>query len=161
MTFYRDAGDLIFGTRLKRLSDRFLNEITRMYRTLDIPFETSWFPLFYLLNEQECLSVTEIAKELKITHSAVSQLVTIIEKKGYIVFVPDDQDKRRRLIKFTGEGRRLMTTLEPIWAAIHRAMTGLLNENEHSARFLAAMNELEDSLEEQPLHERIIHELNK
>jgi len=159
MPFYRDAGDLIVGTRLKRLSDRFLHEIAAMYRTLEIPFEVSWFPLFYLLNRKDCISVTEIAKELKITHSAVSQLVTTIEKKKLITFIQDENDKRRRLISFSDEGRSLMKELEPIWAAIHTAMTCLLNEKNHSACFLSAMNELEGSLEDKNLHERIIEEL--
>ena len=64
MTFYRQTGELIFGTRLKRLSDRFLMDVARIYKTLDIPFVIGWFPLFYLLNEQGTLSVTEIAREL-------------------------------------------------------------------------------------------------
>lgn len=160
MTFYRDAGDLIFGTRLKRLSDRFLLDVARTYRALGIPFETGWFPLFYLLNKKDGLSVTEIARELKITHSAVSQLVTLIEKKGYIAFLSDDNDRRRRLIGFTSRGHALMNTLAPIWEAIHKAMSDVLSENEHSAGLLAALDELEDSLEQRSLHDRILAEMN-
>ncbi|MBN2414375.1 MarR family transcriptional regulator [bacterium] len=159
MTFYRDAGDLIFGTRLKRLSDRFLLDVAKTYRALGIPFETGWFPLFYLLNKKDGLSVTEIARELKITHSAVSQLVTLIEKKGYITFISDDSDRRRRLIRFTPRGRGLMQTLAPIWEAIHSAMSGVLSENEHSAGLLAALDELEDSLDQRSLHDRILTEI--
>jgi len=160
MTFYRDAGDLILGTRLKRLSDRFLLDVSRTYRSLDIPFETGWFPLFYLLNERDGLSVTEIARELKITHSAVSQLAAVIEKKKYIVFINDENDRRRRLIRFTERGRALMNTLAPIWQAIHRAMTDVLTENEHSAGLLTALDELEDSLDSRALHERIMEKIN-
>ena len=86
MIFYREAGELIFGSRLKRISERFLMDVSKIYKSLNIPFEVSWFPLFYLLNERGKLSVTEIARELEITHSAVSQLVTILQKKKLIPF---------------------------------------------------------------------------
>ena len=81
MAFYRNAGELIFGTRLKRISERFLMDVSKVYKHLDIPFETGWFPIFYLLRERENLSVTEIARELEVTHSAISQAVTVLEKK--------------------------------------------------------------------------------
>jgi len=160
MSFYKRTGELIFGTRLKRLSDRFLLDVTKTYKSLSIPFETSWFPLFYLLNENESMSVTEIAKELEITHSAVSQLVTTVEKKGYITFFSDENDKRKRMIKFTESGRDLMKTIRPVWEAIQRAMYDILCEKDHSAGLFAALDEVEDCLNSQPLHQRIINELN-
>ncbi|MEJ2628142.1 MAG: helix-turn-helix domain-containing protein, partial [bacterium] len=73
--FYRRVGELILGTRLKRISDKFLTDVSKIYKKLNIPFEVSWFPIFYLLNEKGKLSVTDLARELEITHSAVSQMI--------------------------------------------------------------------------------------
>ena len=63
MTFYRRTGELILGTRLRRLSERILADVSRVYREMSIPFETSWFPLFHLLHERGSLSVTEVARD--------------------------------------------------------------------------------------------------
>lgn len=161
MTFYRETGSLIFGTRLKRLSDRFLLDVAKTYRHLDIPFETSWFPLFYLLAERDSLSVTDIARELEITHSAVSQLVTAVGKKGYVSFSNDQNDKRRRLVRFSPKGREMMRTIRPVWEALEKTMGDLLQEGEHSAGLFDALDELEDRLSGESLFQRMLNEINR
>ncbi|MCK5149194.1 MarR family transcriptional regulator, partial [bacterium] len=133
MSLYNRVGELIFGTRLKRLSERFLADVSQLYRELDIPFEYSWFPIFWLLDETGTMSVTEIARELEITHSAVSQMVTTLDKKGHIAFEVDENDRRRRLVCLTDSGQELLLQVRPVWRGMHRAMRMLLNEGAHSA----------------------------
>jgi DNA-binding MarR family transcriptional regulator len=151
MNFYKEAGELIFGTRLKRISDRFLIDVSQIYKKLEIPFEVSWFPLFYLLHHKDNLSVTEIAKELQITHSAVSQLVTNLEKKNLVKFTDDKNDRRKRIICFTKNGQKIMHELKPVWKSMRESMRFLLNKKENSARLLKALDEIEDTLEKQSL----------
>ncbi len=161
MTFYRRVGELILGTRLKRISDKFLMDVAKIYKKLKIPFEVSWFPIFYLLNEKGKLSVTEIANELEITHSAVSQMITVIDKKGLINFIDDKDDKRRRFICFTEEGRKLMTTLPPIWKALQHSMQDMFSEGVNSLHILSVLDEMEDSISKESLFSRTIKEIEK
>jgi len=159
MAFYRQTGELIFGTRLKRLSDRFLMDVARIYKTLDISFEIGWFPLFYLLNERGTLSVTEIARELEITHSAVSQLVASLEKKNLVVFLDDQNDKRRRLIGFTENGIQMLNTIMPIWETIQEAMRSLLSEGKNTPLLMNALDELEISMNQKNVFQRVMKQL--
>ncbi len=161
MTFYRKAGELIIGTRLKRMSDRFLTDVSNIYKKLSIPFEVSWFPLFYLLHNKERLSVTEIAKELHITHSAVSQLVTNLQKKGLVKFTNDKNDKRKRIIGFTESGQKMMNEIKPVWKSMKESMQSLLNKKENSACLLKALNEIEDTLEKESFCDRVLKNMNK
>lgn len=156
MSFYKEAGELIFGTRLKRISDRFLLDVSQVYKKLEIPFEVSWFPLFYLLHHKNGLSVTEIARELHITHSAVSQLVTNLEKKNLVMFIDDKNDRRKRIIGFTEKGHKMMHELKPVWKSMKESMRFLLNKKENSARLLKALDEIEETLEKQSLCERVL-----
>ena len=50
MSIYKKTGVLLFGTRLKRLSDKFLSDLSKIYKDEDIRFEAGWFPVFYLLD---------------------------------------------------------------------------------------------------------------
>ncbi len=159
MTFYKDAGELILGTRLKRISDRFLIDVSRIYKKLGIPFEVSWFPLFYLLHSKKYLSVTEIAKELQITHSAVSQLVSNLQKKDLVEFIDDENDKRKRIIGFTGKGRNMMNQIKPVWQSIKKSMRSLLQKKKNSSRLLKALDEIEDTLEKESLCEKVLNNI--
>jgi len=159
MSFYKEAGELIFGTRLKRISDRFLTDVSKIYKKLGIPFEVSWFPLFYLLNQKNGLSVTEIAKELQITHSAVSQLVTHLEKKNLVKFTNDKNDKRKRIIGFTSQGQKMMRELRPVWKSMKESMRFLLNKKENSAHLLKALDEIESTLNQDNLCESVLRDI--
>lgn len=159
MDFYRHVGELIFGTRLKRLSEKFLFDVGKVYKSLDIDFEPSWFPIFYLLNKNREMSATEMAEELAITHQAVSQLVTILEKKKVIKILQDNNDKRKRLIVFTKKGLTLVDTVKPVWTCIEKAMQKLLGEGANSAYLLPALDEFEDSVKRQGIYSRIIEDI--
>jgi len=161
MTFYKQAGELIFGTRLKRLSDRFLMDVAKIYKTLDIPFEIGWFPLFYLLNERGTLSVTEIARELEITHSAVSQLVTVLEKKKLVVFLDDQNDKRKRLIGFTSKGTKMLNTVMPIWVTLQDTMQSFLLDGEHTPTLMKALDELETAMRQKSIFQQVMKQLQE
>ena len=161
MNFYKRVGELILGTRLKRISDKLLNDVSNIYKKLNIPFEVSWFPIFYLLNENRKLSVTEIANELEITHSAVSQMITILDKRGLVKFIDDKNDKRRRFICFTEEGKELMSTLPPIWEAMQHSMQDIFSEGINSTHILSALDEIEDSLERESLTSRVVKEVEQ
>ena len=159
MDFYRHVGVLIFGTRLKRLSEKFLFDVGKVYKSLDIDFEPSWFPIFYLLNKNREMSAAGMAEELAITHQAVSQLVTILEIKKVIKILQDNNDKRKRLVVFTKKGLTLMDTVKPVWRSMEKALQKLLGEGENSAYLLHALDEFEDSLKRKGIHSRIMEEI--
>jgi DNA-binding MarR family transcriptional regulator len=159
LTFYKRHGELIFGTRLRRISEKFLADVSKIYKTLNIPFETGWYPIFFLLNKRGRLSITEIAKDLEITHSAVSQMVGTLEMNNLVCLLNDKNDKRRRLITFSEKGRKLMGTLTPIWKTIRREMEILMAERANSAYLLAALDELEESFEKTSVYDRVMNAL--
>jgi DNA-binding MarR family transcriptional regulator/N-acetylglutamate synthase-like GNAT family acetyltransferase len=107
------------------------------------------------------MSVTEIAKELEITHSAVSQLVNILEKRKLIKFIDDANDRRRRFVSFTPKGARLIPILEPIWTSMTKAMQTLMTEGDKSAHLLDALSQLEKAMERESVYQRIINEIKK
>jgi len=161
MSFYKQTGALIFGTRLKRLSDRFLQDVSKLYKSLNLPFEPGWFPVFYLLNEKGTLTMTEIANELKITHSAVSQLVNSLKKKNYLKFIKDAGDKRKIMVTFTKEGLNITEKLVPVWQSLKRSMEELINQGKYSVNMLAGLNEIESQLDEKSLLNRVVEDMEK
>jgi len=161
MTLYNRVGELIFGTRLKRLSDRFLADVAQLYKALNIAFEPSWFPIFWLLDEAGTLSVTEIATELEVTHSAISQMVGTLDKRGLLCFQADAADRRRRLVCLTPAGQEMVTEVRPVWRAMTRAMRDLLEEGSHSTDLLSGLDELELALGRKSFIQRLLGEIKK
>ena len=159
MSFYPSLGYLVFGSRLRRLSEYFLAEVNKVYEQAGIPFDASWFPVFYLLSKQQPLPMIDISEQLEISHSAVSQMVTNLKKKGLLKTTPCKEDGRRQLVAFSKKGEELLQQIQPVWTAITEAMNELVMENKQSQQVLAAIAQIEQSVQQTSLAERIKQQL--
>lgn len=161
---YQQVGELIFGTRLKRLSDRFLLDVDKCYKTNHVDFEASWFPVFYLVNIHREVTIRTMANQLELSHSAISQMVGNLEQKGLLQIVQDKNDKRQKLVSFTDKGIMHLQEVLPVWNAISKSMKALLNEGESSKNLMIALNEVETSIKRESIFDRVnknIHQKTK
>jgi len=155
MNFYQDIGFLVFGSRLKRLGDTFINDVNRIYKDHKIPFDASWFPVFYILSQKKEISIKEISVELNVSHSAISQLVSSLQQKGLIKSVISKKDARHRAITFTAKGEKLLQKIMPVWNALEKAMEELAEESAPSRKILKALTAMESGIKNKNLFERI------
>jgi DNA-binding MarR family transcriptional regulator len=156
MSFYSSLGYLVFGSRLRRLSEYFLMEVNKVYEQSGIAFDASWFPVFYILSEQQNIPLTDIAEQLEVSHSAVSQLVTGLRKKGLVNTAPCADDGRRQLVMLSEKGEALLQEVQPIWEAITLAMADVTRE---SKLLLESISQVEKAVQEEPLSARILSKI--
>lgn len=155
MNFYESLGFLVFGSRLRRLSETFLGDVNRIYSAHDLKFDAAWFPVFYILSRKESVSIRDIADELAISHSSVSQLVSALQQKGLVKTTTAADDARRKVVEFTAKGKKLQQQIAPVWTALSQAMEELVNEGRHSKVLLKAIGEVEAGIAEQSLFDRV------
>lgn len=151
--FMTDLQELALAQRLKRLSDQLNQGQLLMYQMEKISFEPAWFPIFYLLHQKQKLSIVDIAEHLQITHSAVSQLVTELVKKKYLMIEVDDTDKRKRLVTLTKQGLEMTEKLLPVWQNVKTVLRELMISTGYDV--LDVIGKLEKSLEDVPLSSRL------
>lgn len=160
MNFYESLGFLVFGSRLRRLSETFLGDVNRIYSAHDLQFDAAWFPVFYILSRKESVSIRDIADELVISHSSVSQLVSALQQKGLVKTTTAADDARRKVVEFTTKGKKLQQQIAPVWTALSQAMEELVNEGRHSKVLLKAIGEVEAGIAEQSLFDRVERIIN-
>jgi DNA-binding MarR family transcriptional regulator len=156
--FIKELGALGLGSRLRRLSDRLNESVTRIYRDQEVVFEPYWFPIVYLLHKQKELSVTEIAEILQLTHPAIIHTVKKLTKQGYLKSRNDKSDRRRNILSLSAKGRSAVKKLLPIWKHIHKKADELLNEAD--INLLAIISQIESTLDEKELYERFYERQN-
>lgn len=160
MNFYESLGFLVFGSRLRRLSETFLGDVNQLYEAHQLSFDAAWFPVFYILSRKETVSIRDIADELLISHSSVSQLVSALQQKGLVRTTADPNDARRKVVAFTPKGRKLQQQIAPVWTALSQAMEALVNEGKHSKVLLKAIGEMEAGLARHSLFDRVENIMN-
>lgn len=155
MNFYQQLGFLVFGSRLRRLSEAFLSDVNGIYKTHKIPFDASWFPVFYILSQEGEVSIRQISGQLGITHSAASQMVSNLQEKGLIKSNVSKKDARHKVVAFTLKGQKLLVKIKPVWQALNEAMLELGGGEAESQKLLASLTQLETRMKEKTLFKRI------
>ncbi|WP_224997543.1 bifunctional helix-turn-helix transcriptional regulator/GNAT family N-acetyltransferase [Cesiribacter sp. SM1] len=157
MSVFEQLGSLALATRLKLLSETLAKDVASVYKQLDIEFEPRWFTLFWTLKDKQTLTITELANELRQTHTAVVQVTNLLEKKGLILSSKDKNDERRRQVSLSPKGLRLFEQVEPVLNAIEQANDELLNQ--HAPDLLYNLNAIEEYLDQKSMHDRILDHL--
>jgi len=158
----QQLGALAFASRLKRLSERLQQDVSRVYKDQSVAFEARWFPVAFILMRREQMSVTDIADVLGLTHPAVSQTAALMKNEGLIEAIKDEADERRSLLSLTNKGKQTLESLEPIWDAIEQSTAELIESG--GAGWVAGLEEIERELGKRDMYtrvtERIRHERN-
>lgn len=156
---FEEAGELILGTRFKKLGDKFLDDVSLIYKKLGIDFETSWFAIFFTLDKYGRLTMSEIASNLGVTQSAISQITSVLEKRGFIKIEVTYKDKRIKVISLTQDGLALLSRIKPIWKLIKKHMKIMLEEGANSKYMLKALSEIETSFSQKSLTKRVLNDI--
>lgn len=153
MDYTRNAGGAAIGARLRRLSEMIDGDTTRIYETLGIRFEQRWFGVLNQLALYGPATVSELASALRISHASVSQTRQSLEQAGVVLATPDPSDARRRTLKLTPVGRRLINRLRPLWQALE---TAALQLNAEVGDAIGTMDRMDDALEMVSMFDRIL-----
>ena len=145
MDFIKNLGELALGSRLRRFSDRIMNDVTDIYEFTGLPFEPRWFPIYCFLADNDKASLAHIARELGITHPSVHQTLAEMTRAKLVVSTKDAKDKRKRLISLSMYGRRLLPQLQPVWDNIRTALRAVILEAEVDV--LGTIERLETALD--------------
>jgi DNA-binding MarR family transcriptional regulator len=153
MDLIQKLGALALASRLKRISERLQRDVSRIYRSQNVDFESRWFPVLYLLKENKQVSIMEAARSLGLTHPAINQIAGEMADAGLVASARDKTDERRRLLSLTKKGETTLARLEPIWTDVEAATQRLIESAGTGVmRILAS---IESELDNESMYERI------
>jgi DNA-binding MarR family transcriptional regulator/predicted GNAT family N-acyltransferase len=153
MDLFHELEELALASRLKRLGDRLMADMAEIYREVNTEFHPRWFTVFMVLNRQDGLTLTEIARELGISHTAVNKTVTNLVRHGLVTKEKDLTDARRLKVFLTDKGRRTRQDLDNLWLGVKRANADLLVEAK--VDLLGDLQRVEDALDRRNMGNRI------
>ncbi len=157
MNLIKQLEELAFGTRLKLLTERILQDGAKVYRAQNIDFEPRWFTIFYLLQKQSPLGITEISQMLGISQPAVSQVAEAMVKKGLVKIIKEKKDTRKKLLALSAKGEALIPVLKPIWESFEEATKELFTSIGYDMIFI--IDKMERALDNKDLFTRICEKI--
>jgi len=98
---------MALGSRLRRLGECFGNEAKQVYSMYGVELDVRWFPVFYMLTQQDQLAITQLAEDVGQTHPAVSQVVREMQKQEIVEANKCAEDARINRVSLTAKGRKI------------------------------------------------------
>ncbi|WP_432347201.1 MarR family winged helix-turn-helix transcriptional regulator [Shinella yambaruensis] len=77
------------------------------------------FSLLMALNRPEPPPMGPVAAVLAMDRTTLTAALKPLERRGLVAVEADPRDRRGRLLRLTGEGRRLLTQAFPVWKETH------------------------------------------
>jgi DNA-binding MarR family transcriptional regulator len=153
MDFYQRTGKMALGSRLRRLSERITEDAAQIYELYGNDLHPRWFPVFYVLSENDARSISEIAQEIGHSHVSVSQIVRDLLRKGYVVEQNDPADGRKTVVALSAAGQELAARLGQQYGDVNAAIETALAET--TANLWQAIEEWEHLLGRKSLLRRV------
>jgi len=157
MDFVDSLGPAFLAHRLRRLSDRMVDQVgaALVREGLSVPARS--ISTLLLLRERGPLGPVEIGKELRFSHPLMVRSLRTLEALGLVEAIPDEADQRRRRVRLTAEGHREANAGIAIAAEIARQLSlRAIEAGVDLDRLLGSLDALSGSLARHP----IIFELN-
>ncbi len=159
MNTIKQLGYIAIGTRLRMLTDKFLTDADKIYKSLDVDFEPRLFTVFYLINQKKSITITELAEQLGYTQPAVTQIANTLVLKILISAVKEKKDSRKKILTITKKGEDLLLELIPVWQDIENSVKELINETGYDVLFV--LSKLESELEKKDIFTRVMEKTKK
>lgn len=153
MDFFEKTGPMAIGSRLRMLTDTITKDASAIYALYGIDFKPKWFPVFYVLADEQPKSVTVIAKEIGQSHPSVSTIVKEMVAKGLLAEVDNKVDRRCSLIGLSPEGKKVAQELIVLLRDVDRAIRQVADESRHD--LWAAIAEWERLLAQKSILSRV------
>ncbi len=153
MNFFDNVGFMAIGTRLRMLSEKMTEDASKIYEMYNVDLKPKWFPVFYVLSQNEEKPITIIANEIGHSHPSVSKIVKEMIKAGILSEKKDTNDGRKNNIKLTKKGKTIADQIKDQYIDVENAVGETLDQSRHN--MWRAMEEFEFLLDQKSMLQRV------
>jgi DNA-binding MarR family transcriptional regulator len=113
------------GTRLRHVLDLLDGDVARVYADLGLAdYRPRFSPVVRAIVALGPSSIRDIAGATGVTHSAASQTVAQMSRRGLVALEPGE-DARQRIVRLTDRASSLLPVIDAEWIATEAAAAGL------------------------------------
>ena len=109
------------GTQLRHVLDLMEADISGVLADLGLPdYRPRFSPIVRALVALGPLPIRELARAVSVTHSAASQTVAEMNRRGFVMLIPGS-DARQRVVHLTDRARQALPSIQAEWDATESA----------------------------------------
>jgi len=153
MNFFNNIGKVALGSRLRMLTAKVTEDAANIYKLYDIDLQPKWFPVFYVLSENNEKTISEIANEIGHSQPSVSKIIREMAKKGIVIEKKANGDGRKNIVSLSALGNELTEKIKHQYTDVNLAIENVLSETTNN--LWKAIEEWEYGLTQKSLLQRV------
>lgn len=154
---FDEIGELVIGSRLRALSETVTKDAKVINELYSVALKPKWFPVYYYLsNQEEACSITNISKAINHSHPSVIKIVKEMLLSDLVLEQKDALDGRKNNILLTTKGREISKKISVLYSDVDNAIKKALSQTQHN--LWHALQEFEFLLNEKSLITRVLEE---
>jgi DNA-binding MarR family transcriptional regulator len=151
--FIESQGNVFVAHRLRRSSDRIVEQVGKVLSTLDINVPPRGGSMMLLIDQESPIGVVEISRRLRLSHPLIVRMTQRFAAAGLATIEIDPEDARRRLVVPTAKGRHQAAMIRDFNTRLSTALDGLFAEID--CPLIEILDRLDSALEAVPIAERL------
>src|SRR3954471_22665100 len=112
--FIAALGQPFLARRFQRLVESFVDDIEKFLLESGLTAPARGLSTLLLIDDMPGLAIMQVARQVQMSHPLMINLLSQLEQLKLVHFTPDENDKRRRLIFLTDEGRASVARLRQL-----------------------------------------------
>jgi DNA-binding MarR family transcriptional regulator len=122
VTFWEEPGAFTgLGTQLRHVLELMESDIAAVLEDLGLPdYRPRFSPIVRALVALGPMPIGELARAVSVTHSAASQTVAEMNRRGFVTLVPGS-DARQRVVHLTDRATQALPSIQAEWDATKAA----------------------------------------
>jgi DNA-binding MarR family transcriptional regulator len=149
MDFVSGLGPAFIGHRLRRLSDRIVDEIGAAMQAEGLSVPPRSASTILLLAEKGPLGPVDIARTLRFSHPLLVRSLRLLEGLELVRTIDHDGDQRRRLVELTSRGEEEARGIVRFNERLNQTMRKILNgAGPNGAGFLETIDRIGEQLDQ-------------
>lgn len=153
MELFDKAGKMALGSRLRLLTSKITDDAARVFELYNVELTPKWFPVFFMLSDNEEKTITEIANEIGHSQPSVTKIIKELTKAGLVKSNLKSKDKRKNVVGLTVKGEAISEKAKDVYLDVETAVENIHSETNHN--LWEAVSEWEVLLERKSLLKRV------
>lgn len=150
---------MAIGSRLRMLTEKVTEDAAAIYTLYHIELQPKWFPVFYVLSQDEEKTITAIAREIGHSHPSVSKIISEMLEAGLVTEQKDKADGRRNMVSLSAKGKAITLKIQDQYHDVESAILEISEQATHD--LWKAIEEWEFLLEQKSLLRRVKEQQRK
>ncbi len=122
--------DMRIGPRVRMLSHSIRLSIDRNLAEMDLTGQQSFVLRYLSEHEDSVVYPKDIERRFRLTHPTVSGILQRLERKGYIICIPEPNDRRCKRITLTPAAREVQMDIRRHIKYMEQTMTNGMRQDE-------------------------------